>query len=142
MPEPRAPDYDDDHHHARPVDPARKLVISRARLSPSTFAVKGTRVSAASRRHHRHVHVGTTLHYSLSHAATITVTVASVHGKRVRTLGAVLRRPAKATSAFNLSGRLHGKALAPGHYRATITATARGFTAATPRTLRFTIVRR
>jgi hypothetical protein len=138
-----------------PPAPKPKLAISSAKITPSTFAVKSARKRTSGRHH---AHQGATIAFKLSHAAAVTITFASVrtghrshgscrttahHGATctvTRTVGTMLVKAASTTNADAFSGRVHGVALKPGRYRATISARQTGFTDAAPRALSFTVV--
>jgi len=120
--------------------------------------------ASARRRHARRPPVGTTFRFALERAASVTVAFAKqanglrsgrrcvkptrrlrrAHGRRCTRLVAVrpqLTRAARAgANAVPFSGRIGRRALAPGRYVATLTATAAG-RAGPPSSIRFTVVR-
>ncbi|HMJ02730.1 MAG TPA: PKD domain-containing protein, partial [Conexibacter sp.] len=129
-----------------------------------------TAVSAARRRgarRRRSVPAGTTFGFTLDRAATVTISFArrapglrsgtgrgvtcarpSRRLRRARArrctrsipAGALTRRGSPGSNAVPFSGRVGRRALAPGRYRATFTASADG-SAGAPRTLSFRVVR-
>ncbi len=121
-------------------------------LSPSRFASSG---------HSRKVHHGTSIHVTLSQAASVIFTVdmqstGRIVGTQCRKQTSSNRKKAKcalsktigtfshplATAATNtgFSGKVRGHALAPGSYTLTAVATAAGKKSA-PRLVKFTVVR-
>jgi trimeric autotransporter adhesin len=97
-------------------------------FQPSKFAVKGTR----KHKHSRPAHRGSTIHFTLSEAGSVRITIGH------HTLTFTGRAGANA-DAF--SGRVGGRALAPGSYKASLVATDRAGNASKPVTTTFKIVR-
>jgi hypothetical protein len=143
----------------RPADPPTAAAprIERALLAPARFRA-GARVAP---RRGSGAAVGTTIRVTLSQAATVRgALVRERPGRRLGgrcTPGArsgarcTLRRaagtlPARALGAgagsFAFAGRVAGRALAPGRYRLTLTATGADGRRSAPRTLAFTVLRR
>jgi uncharacterized delta-60 repeat protein len=146
---------------AQPL-PATKPTISALVASNTIFRVGSSSTpltgQASAKRHKR----GTTFTFRLDQAATVKIAIQrKVHGRRVgrscRADSRRLRHKPRCTRTITFptlvrsahaglnkvpfSGRIHGKALTPGRYQATFTATNNA--GASPRkTLSFTIVRR
>ena len=147
----------------RPQDKAAPTV-SALKISPATFAIaKGLTAKLANGKSRRHHH-GTKIQFKLNETARIAIVFARErtgikvgrscvvtrrkhrHGKqctRYVPAGSLTRRsePAGAIS-IAFSGRLGSKALAPGRYRLTLTATNPPGHSSKPRTATFTIVSR
>ena len=142
-----------------PEPPRPQIHISSARATPSRFAVAGTPRSHAA----HHPPVGTKLRFVLSHAARVSISLSAIrtghrghaggrchstqhHGPACRLVVALGSLPsvkgASGANAVAFSGRLHGSALKPGNYRATITATAAGLEPSSPRYVTFTVAPR
>jgi hypothetical protein len=140
----------------------RAPVLSRVSLSAATFRVgsRPTALSAAKARRRRPP-VGTTFRFTLDEGATVRIAIersasGRVSGrrcvkptKRLRghrrctryvKVGTLIRRAKRGADKVPFSGRIGRKALAPGRYRATLTATAGG-KRGTPRRLSFRVVR-
>lgn len=140
-------------------------VVSGYRVTNNPFVVSGAKTptfgSAAARaRKHRK---GTAFRYTLSESATVKIVVAQVtsgrrRGKtcvaptrrlrkarrctRILTKGTLTRTSRKGVNSVAFSGRIGSRALRPGRYRATLTATDAARKASVPRTIAFTIVAR
>ena len=135
--------------------------ISGLSETNSVFAVSSRSTAlhgVAARRHHK----GTVFAFTLNQAATVRIAIQSllpgrrVHGAcrapthklrhkprctRTHTLTTLVRTGHAGRDRVAFTGRLAGKALAPGHYRIVVTATDAAGTSA-PRYLAFTIVAR
>jgi hypothetical protein len=133
----------------------RAAIIRRFRADPSRFA--------AARRVRRGVAVGTRFRYRLDEAAKVTITIQrALPGRRV---GKRCRKPSRANrgrrrctryvtrgkfaapgklgaNAKRFNGRLKGRALAAGRYRALIRAVDKAKNRSVPRTARFRILKR
>lgn len=146
----------------RPAGPA----IARLRLTHRRFRVGSARTAlSAKRRRAAGVPVGTTFKFTLDPAARVRIAFArQASGLRARggrcvkpssrlrraharrctrfaPIGQALTRSLRAgANAVPFSGRIGRKALAPGRYRATLTATAAG-RAGAPRSVGFVVVR-
>lgn len=115
--------------------------------------------SAAARRHKK----GTTFRYTLSETATVKIVITQRRSGRRKGIRCVaprrsLRKKAKCTrftrkgtltrtshqgpNSVGFSGRIGSKALSPGSYSATITATDAAKNTSGPKTISFTIVKR
>jgi hypothetical protein len=115
-------------------------------VAPRSTPVRG---STAALRHKR----GTTFLFGLDQAATVTVVIGTT-GRCQRTgpaarrerrcaqpVATLIRRAHAALNKVPFSGRIHGRALKPGDYHATFTAT-NNLGRSSPRTLRFRVVGR
>jgi len=101
-----------------PTGPPHRLVISGAQAMPSTFAAAGTSATKAG----RHSHVGTLLHFHLSAAARVSITVTAATTSR--RLGTIVRHAHSGANSLVFSGRLNGRPLKPGRYQGTFHAEA------------------
>jgi hypothetical protein len=133
---------------AGPKPAAPGPALSRVKLTRASFAVgplatpltgKARAAAAAKKKPRR----GTAVQWRLSAPATVKITIATVpkHGKRARTIGTLTRTAPAGASQLAFSGRLGRRALTPGAYRLTLTATDAAGRAAKPVTLRFKVVR-
>jgi hypothetical protein len=84
---------------------------------------------------------GTTFTYTLSEAAKVTITIERKRRRRMRKLGSLSAQKRGGRQSTRFSGRLRGKALKPGRYRATIVATDAAGQASDPRRISFRVVR-
>jgi photosystem II stability/assembly factor-like uncharacterized protein len=135
--------------------------------SISSFGLTRTRFAVASKAKtagKSKVKRGSSLRYKLSKAATATILVArpvpgvrkgascvvlgkkhlKAHAKRCTaylSVGKLSHKSKKGANMVAFSGRLGGKALKPGSYRATITARVGSGSVSKPRTAKFTILR-
>jgi hypothetical protein len=135
----------------------RPPLVTGFKADPAIFAVSRTRRAIAA-----HVHVGTRLRYSLSEAAQVSVTIQRAlagrraGGKCVRptrqlrrakpctryhTSGTLASSAKAGANSTRFSGRLGGRALRPGSYRAVIGATDADGNRSTPLATRFRIAR-
>lgn len=146
-------------------------VVSGYRVTNSTFVVGGGKTPAvgsaarASKRQHKaNTHKqGTTFRYTLSEAATVTIVITQrlpgrrrdkrcvVPTRKLRRARACVRLATKETltrtshagaNRVVFSGRVGVKALRPGDYQATLTATNTANDTSKGRTVNFTIARR
>ena len=116
------------------------LALSGLKLTARTFAVArrstaavGQAQTASSRKH------GTAFVYTLNRAATVTIRVKRL---RARAKPMTLKRSSLAgRNRVRFTGRVRRRALRPGLYRATLTATDASGARSTRRTARFRIVR-
>lgn len=109
-------------------------VLGRIRVVPSAFAPKVRGVEPGK------VELGTTFRYKVSEAATVRFKIERRKGKRFKKLGS---RPQKAKAGANKlrwNGKLKGKPLSPGRYRATVVATDREGRRSAPKTVGFRIL--
>jgi hypothetical protein len=118
---------------------ARKLRLTRLRMSPRRFAVSHSRKSARRRR--GHATDGTTLTWVLNQPATVHIAIRKIspHGRAVL-VRRLVRRGIKGENTMRLSGRIGRRLLRPGRYRLSIAATTSDQHIAA-RTMAFTIVR-
>ena len=132
--------------------------VNGFRASPSLFAVAHARTPLAAR-----VPRGTRFRYTLSEDARVTTTIKrALPGRRAggrclrprprlrrakrctryRTAGTLKRSGTKGANAIRFTGRIGGRTLRPGRYRALITATDTAGNGSTPRTAGFRVARR
>jgi uncharacterized protein len=135
--------------------------VSAFRLSPRTFAVGATPTAVSARR--RRTARGTRARFRLSEAATVRLAIARrLAGRRVgrrclapsarrrrarpctrlKRAGTLRRRANYGANGFAFSGRIGRRALAPGRYQVTLTATDSAGNTSRPATRLFTIARR
>ncbi len=137
--------------------------VSSFGVTNSPFAVGNSSTplfaNSAAKRHKK----GTTIRYTLSEAATAKIVISQRRSGRRKGIRCVaprrsLRKKAKCTRFIRkatltrvshqgvnrvaFSGRIRGKALSPGSYSATITATDPAKNTSGPKTISFTIVKR
>jgi hypothetical protein len=96
----------------------RYPVLSILRLSTSRFlaAPAGGAITAAA--------IGTTVRYSVSRRSNVRFRIQRWTGRRYVTLrSSFVRRGAEGQDSFRFTGRLGGRALAPGRYRFAAVAT-------------------
>jgi len=146
---------------ANPAPPVRVASLSALSESYSVFAVGGPSTPLTGQTAKRH-HKGTTFSFRLDQAATVRIAIqTTAPGRRVgrscRANSHRLRRKPRCTRTITIatltrsghtglnkvafSGRIHGKALKPGRYKAVFT-TIDAAGASAPHALAFTIVRR
>lgn len=134
--------------------------IGSLRVSPTRFAVSSHGTALVARHHSAQ---GTTFRFSLSERSSVRVTLAraasgrrsgrvcsrpthaNARGRRCSRylpVGTLARRLAAGNRAIGFSGRVAGRALRPGFYRATLTATDPGGNRSRSATVRFVIVAR
>ena len=124
------------------TDTLAPLFIGRPVFSPSRFKVVGKGRARASRS----VPSGAKLTFSLSEPATVTATIARKArkrrgGYRYVKVGKLNASGKQGGNAVPFSGKLKGKALAPGKYLATLTARDAAGNVSPPKTAGFAIVR-
>jgi len=129
-----------------PPPPAPPGDRTPPKLTHVSFANSRFAVAASTRKHRAAVHRGTKLRFTLSEAATVKVVVALVrhrgHHTSYQTMGAVTYRKQKQGADSNaFTGKVAGRKLAPGTYRATITATDAAGTISAVHHLIFVILR-
>jgi len=139
-------------------------IVSGLGLTNNPFVVGGStptfgRAAKKAKRHKK----GTTLRYTLTEPATVRIVIAQAASGRRRgrrcvaptrrlrkarrcvrlsTRGTLTRTSHKGADRVAFSGRIGSKALKPGRYQATITATDAAKNTSKPQTIAFTIVRR
>jgi hypothetical protein len=123
---------------AKKAAKAKKLRMTRVRMTPRRFAVSHTRRSAKRRR--SHATDGTTITWVLNQRASVRITVRRLRpGGRTTLVRSFTRKGIQGENTVRYSGRVGRRMLRPGRYRMTITATVKDQRTA-PRTLRFTVV--
>jgi hypothetical protein len=118
---------------------AKKLSLTRLRMTPRRFAVSHSRRAARGRR--SHAPDGTTVTWVLNQRASMRITIRKVrpHG-RTAVVKRLVRTGIQGENAMRLSGRVGRRMMRPGRYRMTIAAATKDQRTA-PRTIAFTIVR-
>jgi hypothetical protein len=135
----------------------RPPLISAFKAAPALFAVSGAGKAIAAK-----VHLGTRFRYTLSETARVSVTIQRALAgrragskcvrptsqlrrakpcKRYHTVGTLTNSATKGANSTRFSGKLGGRALRPGRYRAVIRATDAAGNRSTPRATRFRIAR-
>jgi hypothetical protein len=150
---------------AAPVAPAvsdlSAPVLQSLTVANKRFAV-GSEQTALSAAKRRRAPRGTTFRYSLSEPATVRIAIERARpGRRVGSVcrratrklrkkrrctrfvasGTLTRRAASGTNSTRFSGRLGSKALRPGRYRASVSATDRARNRSRARRVSFNVVR-
>jgi DNA-binding beta-propeller fold protein YncE len=120
-------------------DPAADMVAPR--ISGLTLTNRRFRArSGATRRSASRVPVGTKFRYRLSEAATVRVVIQRVlRARRVPIRPALAKAGRAGPNTLAFAGRLGGRRLRPGVYRARFTATDRSGNRSRPRSIRFVI---
>jgi hypothetical protein len=108
-------------------------VITSASLARRRFTVGRASTSVAAGRARR----GTTFRLTLSKAARVKIAIRHAH----HLAGTIRRNSHAGANRIAFSGRIGRRALRPGRYVATITATDASGKPSAPRTLRFTVVK-
>ena len=85
--------------------------------------------------------VGTTFRYLLTEGGAAKIVIAQQRGAK-RAMGTLTRKSRKGTNSIVFSGRIGGRALKPGKYKATLTVADTAGNRSKPKTLVFTVVRR
>jgi hypothetical protein len=123
--------------HDVPCPPDPAPVVSRFSLTNSVF-----RAVVSRRRSRDAAALGTAFRWRLSEAARVRIGFERRRGGRWRDVRGTLSVRARAgRGEKRFSGRLRGKALAPGRYRATVVATDVGGQRSAPRRVGFRVVR-
>ena len=114
-------------------------VVSGLRMTRPRFAVARGRTARTARAPR-----GSAFVFRLSEDARATIAIKRCRGRRCAKAVAKLTRAGTGTGSNRVAftGRIGRKALHPGRYRATVTATDRAGNVSAPRTIRFRIVRR
>jgi streptogramin lyase len=116
--------------------------LGKPAFSPSRFKVAGKGRARASAK--GAAPTGTKLEFSLSEAAKVTATIARkvVRHKKARyvKVGALVSNGKQGANKVSFSGKLKGKRLAPGRYRATLTARDAAGNTSAPKRASFTVV--
>lgn len=122
-------------HPANPKPPANaKPEISKLKVVPKAFAPKVRGVKPGK------VKLGTTFRYRVSEAATVRFKFERKMGKRFKKLGSRAQAAKAGANKLKWNGKLKGKPLAPGRYRATVVATGKDGGRSTPKTVGFRIL--
>ena len=106
-------------------------VLSRLRAGPRRFLA----VAAARRKPRR----GTTFRYRLNERGTVKITIARKKGRRFKRVGALRAPGRRGGNRKRFSGKLKGRRLKQGAYRATAVATDSSGGRSRPRSVRFRI---
>lgn len=109
-------------------------VIRKLKVVPSKFAPKLRGVKPGK------VKLGTTFRYRLSEAATVRFKIERKKGKRFKKLGSRPQAAKAGANKLKWNGKLKGKPLPPGRYRATVVATDKEGGRSTPKTVGFRIL--
>ena len=115
-------------------------LLGRASFAPARFAVAKatTPLSAATRRVRR----GSSLRFTLSERADVTIVIQRRVGRRWRKAATLLRKGmAPGTVRVRFTGRIRKRPLRPGRYRALVTAKDQAGNRSKPRTASFAIIR-
>jgi hypothetical protein len=123
-----------------PPPPNAAPTVSRVRMTNSVFAPAGARAAARRRKPKR----GKRFRYTLSEAARVTIAIdRGRRGRkaRYRRVGRLVAQKKAGRGSTAFSGRLKGKALRPGRYRARIVAVDPLGARSPSHSLRFRIVR-
>ena len=108
-------------------------ILSRLRAGPRRVVA----AAAAVRRPRR----GTTFRYRLNERATVKITIARKKGRRFKRVGALRAPGRRGGNRKRFSGKLRGRRLKAGAYRATAVGTDANGGRSRPRSVRFRIVR-
>jgi PKD domain/Lactonase, 7-bladed beta-propeller len=112
----------------------QKPVLGKIRAVPRAFApkLKGFKP--------RKVKLGTTFRFTVSEDATVRFKFERKQGKRFKKLGSRSKQAKKGAGKLKWNGKLHGKPLKPGHYRATVVATDKEGARSAPKKVGFRIL--
>jgi hypothetical protein len=111
-----------------------KPVLSKVKVVPAVFAPKMRGVKPGR------VKLGTTFRYSVSEAATVRFKIERKQGKRFKKLGSRPQAAKAGANKLKWNGKLKGKPLKPGRYRATVIATNEAGGRSAPKTVGFRIL--
>lgn len=109
-------------------------VLGKVRVVPRKFAPKVRGAKAAK------VKLGTSFRYSVSEAATVRFKIERKKGKRFKKLGSRSQAAKAGANKLKWNGKLRGKPLPPGAYRATAIATDKEGGRSAPKTIGFRIL--
>jgi hypothetical protein len=121
-----------------------KPVVSGFGMTNRVFAPVGGGKGAKgrpARSSDRRVKHGTKFTYSLSEPAQVTISIERKHHRAMRKLGSLAAKKHAGKQSMRFSGRLRGKPLKPGSYRATIVATNSSGLPSDPHRVTFRVVR-
>jgi hypothetical protein len=124
-----------------PTPPNAAPAITRFTMTNSVFAPVAPRGAAIRRRQPKR---GTTFRYTLSEAARVTIAIERKLRRprgRYRRIGRLVAQKRAGRRATRFSGRLRGRPLRPGRYRARIVAVDSLGARSSERRLRFRVVR-
>jgi len=110
-------------------------------VSSRSFAVSGAstdKLGVAARRKRKQ---GTTFKYTLSEKATVKISIAERRGGKLTVRGTLTRASHQGANAVFFSGRIGSKALKPGSYQATLTATDAAKNVSQAKSVSFKIVK-
>ncbi|HVO53906.1 MAG TPA: hypothetical protein VMT37_05780 [Solirubrobacterales bacterium] len=126
-----------------PADTVAPSFVGKPSFSPSRFRVAGKAKAHASAK--TSAPMGSKLEFSLSETAKVTAKIARkvVRHKKARyvKVGTLVSNANQGANKVPFSGKLKGKALSPGSYRATLTARDAAGNISSPKLASFTIVR-
>ncbi len=106
-----------------------------------TFAVSGASTDASGVAARRKRKQGTTFKYTLSEKATVKISIALRRRGKLTLRGTLLRASHQGANAVFFSGRIRSKALKPGSYLATLTATDAAKNVSQTKSISFKIVK-
>ncbi|HET9592465.1 MAG TPA: PKD domain-containing protein, partial [Solirubrobacterales bacterium] len=112
----------------------QKPKLGKIRAVPRAFAPKLRGAKPGK------VKLGTTFVFTVSEPATVRFKFERKQGKRFKKLGSRSKAAKTGKSKLNWNGRLKGKPLAPGRYRATVVATDKEGARSAPKTVGFRIL--
>jgi hypothetical protein len=121
-----------------------KPVVSGFGMTNRVFAPVGGAKGAKGRpvlSSGRGVKHGTEFTYSMSEPAQVTISIERKRHRRMRKLGSLTAKKQAGKQSTRFSGRLHGKPLKPGSYRATILAIDSSGLSSAPHRVTFRVVR-
>jgi PKD repeat protein len=114
--------------------PNRPPALGKVRAVPPAFAPKLRGAKSGKAK------FGTTFRYAVSEAATVRFKFERKKGERFKKLGSRSQLAKKGADKLKWSGKLHGKPLKPGRYRATVVATDEEGARSTAKTVGFRIL--
>lgn len=112
----------------------KKPKLGKIRAVPRAFAPK-LRGAKPGR-----VKLGTTFNFTVSEAAAVRFKFERKQGKRFEKLGSRSKAAKAGKGKLRWNGKLHGKPLSPGRYRATVVATDKEGARSAPKTVGFRIL--
>ena len=116
------------------LPPNPKPVIRKLEVVPAKFAPKMRGVKPGK------VKLGTTFRYRVSEASTVRFKIERKKGKRFKKLGSRPQSVKAGANKLKWNGKLKGKPLKPGRYRATVVATDADGGRSAPKTVGFRIL--
>lgn len=111
-----------------------KPVLGKIRVVPRAFAPKVRGVKPGE------VKLGTTFRYVVSEAGTVRFKIERKAGKRFKKMGSRSKASKKGKNKLKWNGKLKGKPLPPGRYRATAVATDKAGARSAPKRVAFRIL--